>query len=108
MSSFHDEGTTVSGEDLAQLLLKPLTECSPFPSSQSPVSMTESLRKVIATEQRHEIVALTPGDRSLVMNWGNWNRFREESDKLHRSTTGRSALDEPTLVISFLGTFISQ
>lgn len=104
MSNLHDESTTVSGEDLAQLLLKPLSECNPYPSSQVPVSMTESLRNVIATEMRHEIVALTPGDRSLVMNWGNWNRFREESDRLLRSTTGRSALDEPTLVISFLGT----
>jgi hypothetical protein len=60
------------------------------PAAGSLETRSADLEPARAKESAHEIVALSDG--KLVVNWGNYNRFKEHSDS-----------DIPTLVVSFLG-----
>jgi hypothetical protein len=88
---------TISGDALADIL-RPISErmhsrgTAPAAAAAG-VGIGDAVRRAAELESKHEIVALV--GRSCVMNWGNWNRFRESV-----------SLDEPTMVVSFLGAWL--
>ena len=73
----------ISGSDLINLLR---------PCTSKGVGGADAATAALRIESRHEIVALLPQSRVLTLNFANWNRMK-----------GAGNIDEPTLVMSFLG-----
>jgi hypothetical protein len=85
----------LSGDELLQLL-RPSGSSTSTSITTTTIVPPQPLPAVItalAAESRHEVVALV-GNKTLSVNWNNWNRMRDES---------AADIDTPSLVISFLG-----
>ena len=62
------------------------------PAAPAGAAALSASSAALQVESTHEIVALLPGSRKLTLNFANWNRMR-----------AAGSMEEPTLVMSFLG-----